>query len=65
MKMLDDGDSPYNPEGENLVDLDISATPSVVAQNDADVDFTAYKDIIAYDDIMKNKVGSIIAWFEI
>lgn len=56
--------SPYNPEASPL-DINSpledfgqngSASPSQAAVEDSNVDFMAYKDISAFDNIMKSKV---------
>lgn len=47
-------ESPYNPEAASPLDM---ASPSCAAIEDReDVDFNAYKDVVAFEDIMKSKV---------
>merc|ERR1712048_40788 len=51
-------ESPYNPEESPQQLLGTGASPSVVFDKenaDQDIDFNAYKDVVAFDDIMKSK----------
>lgn len=52
--------SPYNPEAASPLDLgssDDDLSPGIAALEDrTGVDFHAYKDVVAFEDIMKSKV---------
>ena len=52
-----DDNSPYNPEVASPIDISSPPSPSAAAiEDEKGVNFAVYREVIAFEDIMKSKV---------